>query len=122
MSIFKKKIPGMLTDKVIRAADFLPEEKPEDEEYNPECYGLPASEKMLYNLFGDSPNYKKRKIDRLWKEFLNADEKDVTAYCLEKGIDIIGNDGKPVPGFRDIAVMLKSIDKGYIKLAKEGGV
>ena len=115
MSIFKKDKPGMLTDKVIRAADFLPEPK---DDGDPESYELSQSDKILFGLFGDSPDYSKWKFERLWKKFHRADDEDTIAYCLKKGIDVIRADGEPVPGFRDIAVMLKSIEKGYIKLNK----
>ena len=120
MSIFKKKDEKkMLTDKVIRAADFLLEPK---DDSDPESYELSQSDKILFGLFGDSPDYSKWKYERLWKKFHRADDEDTIAYCLKKGVDVIGNDGEPVPGWRDIAVMLKSIENGYLKLAKGVGV
>jgi len=105
----------MENKKIIRAADYIPAQK-EDDDDNPECYGLPASEKMLYNLFGESPNYSKKKFEKIWEKIMDSEDKETIAYCLEKGVDVMDDDGEPVAGWRDIAVMLKAIDKGLLKL------
>ena len=118
MSIFKKKIPGMLTDKVIRAADYLPKPK-ENGDSSLESFDLPQSERIVCGIFGDEPDYSKWKYERLWRRFHRADDDKTIAYCLKKGVDVLDDHGKPVPGFRDIAVMLKAIEKGYIELKKE---
>ena len=36
---------------------------------------------------------------------------------MERGVDVNGDDGEPVDGWRDMAVMLKAIDLGMVKLA-----
>lgn len=38
-------------------------------------------------------------------------------FCREKGVDVIGDDGFPVSGWRDVAVMLKAIESGVVSLA-----
>jgi hypothetical protein len=104
-----------LTATIIRAADYLPKEG----DYNPESYELTQSDRILYALFGDTPDYSMPKFEKLWQDILDAQDEDTIAWCLAKGIDLLDNDKKPVPGWRDIAVMLKAIDKGWLKLADD---
>ena len=56
-------------------------------------------------------------MEALWDDVLDADPEDVYEYCFRKGVDLFQDDGKPVPGWRDVAVMLKAIDKGILELA-----
>ena len=100
--------------KIIRAADYLP--KTNNDDGNGYDFELPVSEQLLYSLFGDSPDYSKRKFEIIWQKFIDAKDEDTIAYCLERGVDVIGDDGEPVGGWRDIAVMLKAIERGILKL------
>ena len=104
----------MLTETVIRAADFLPKESGGD----PESFELSQSDKILFGLFGDTPDYSNPKIEELWQKIMDDENEDTIAYCLEKGVDVLDAAGTPVPGFCDIAVMLKAIEKGLLKLDK----
>ena len=72
---------------------------------------------VLYGIFGDVPDYSNPDIEALWDEVLDAEPEDVYEYCFRKGVDLFQDDGKPVSGWRDIAVMLKAIDKGILELA-----
>jgi hypothetical protein len=55
--------------------------------------------------------------EELWREIFDAEDKDGISYCLEQGVDVVGDDGEPVGGWRDIAVMLKAIELGIVELA-----
>ena len=104
----------MENKKIIRAADYLPKPGGEDDGCH---FALPAADKLLLALFGGMPDYSNPKFEELWQEIHNAESESGTRYCLERGIDIIGGDGEPVDGWRDIAVMLKAIELGIIELA-----
>ena len=105
----------MENKKIIRAADYLPQRK--NGGGGGFDYALPMSEQLLINLFGDMPDYSNPKHEELWQEIHNAEAESGIRYCLERGVDIIGDDGEPVDGWRDIAVMLKAIERGIIELA-----
>jgi hypothetical protein len=107
----------MENKKIIRAADYLP--KPKNGDSDGYDYELPMSEHLLISIFGDSPDYSKRKFEKIWQKFIDAEDEDTIAYCLERGVDVIGDDGEPVDGWRDIAVMLKAIERGILKLDKK---
>ena len=102
--------------KIIRAADYIPEKNLDGDL---ESYELPESEAIVMGIFGDSPDYSDDRYEELWQTIFDAEDEDTIAYCLEKGVDVLGDDGEPVAGFRDIAVMLKAIDSGLLKLAIE---
>jgi len=104
-----------LTDKIIRAADYLPTPE-QTENDSPDSFQMTRSDTVVFGIFGDAPDYSKGKYDRLWKKFHKSEDENTIAYCLEKGVDVMGEDGEPVPGWRDIAVMLKAIEKGWLKL------
>ena len=116
----------MLSKTVIRAADYLPE--PEEAgacgSGDLESMQLPRSDLMLLNLFGGMPDYSDYQFEKLWQEVFDAEDKETIAWCLEKGVDVLtGKAGpdendEPVPGWRDIVVMLKAIDAGLLKLNK----
>ncbi|MCQ2913959.1 MAG: hypothetical protein MJ247_02045 [Alphaproteobacteria bacterium] len=72
---------------------------------------------VLYGIFGDVPDYDNPKMESLWDEILESDPEEVYEYCFRKGVDLFMDDGKPVPGWRDVAVMLKAIDTGLLELA-----
>ena len=44
-------------------------------------------------------------------------KKEMVDYCRSKGIDVLDDAKKPVPGWRDIAVMLKAVDTKLIERA-----
>ena len=108
----------MLTEKIIRAADYLPKQE-ESEDASLEAPQMTQTDKLLFALFGDTPDYNKPEFEKLWQEIFDAEEEDTIAYCMEKGVDITGEDGEPVTGWRDIAVMIKAIDLGLLELAKK---
>ena len=99
--------------KIIRAADYIPERNLNGDL---ESYELPESEAIVMGIFGDAPDYSDDKYEELWQIIFEAEDEDTIACCLDKGVDVLGNDGEPVAGFRDIAVMLKAIEQGYLKL------
>ena len=103
--------------KIIRAADYLPE-KNEIDDLDLESMQLPRSQGMLLNIFGDMPDYSDRKFEELWQEIFHHEDEEIIAYCLQSGVDVMGNDGEPVDGWRDIAVMLKAINSGLLELVK----
>ena len=106
-------------ENLIRAASFLPsQEEKQQQMADISSAADPLSallysddrETVLYGIFGDVPDYNNPEMETLWDE-------DVYEYCFRKGIDLFQDDGKPVPGWRDIAVMLKAIEKGILQLA-----
>lgn len=105
----------MQTQTVIRAQDYLPE-KPELAEGSTEEL-VSETEGLTVRLFGTAPDYSKKEYEDLWQSVFNADEKEMIDFCREKGVDVIGDDGFPVTGWRDVAVMLKAIDAGIVALA-----
>ncbi len=105
----------MQTQTVIRAQDYLPE-KPELAEGSTEEL-VSETEGLTVRLFGTAPDYSKKEYEDLWQSVFNADEKEMIDFCREKGVDVIGDDGFPVTGWRDVAVMLKAIDAGIVTLA-----
>lgn len=74
-------------------------------------------ETVLYGIFGDIPDYGNPDMEILWDEVLEADSEEIYEYCFRQGIDLFQDDGRPVPGWRDIAVMLKAIERGILQLA-----
>lgn len=104
----------MQSQKIIRAADYEPVLK--------ESAADPLEDigdvSIGAHIFGESPDYTDPKFEALWQEVFDADEGEMIAYCKEKGVDVVGDDGEPVTGWRDIAVMLKAIDKGFVELKK----
>lgn len=105
--------------KIIRAADYLPE--PAGVSGNGESFALPASHRLLLNLFGDLPDYGDARFEAIWDELLDVSEADTVAYCRQRGVDIMGDNGRPVHGFRDVSVVLKAIETGLLALADPGG-
>ena len=105
----------MQTETVIRAVDYLPAPLPPVEGVDP----IRTSETngMVTRIFGAAPDYSKKAYESLWQEVFDADEGEMTAYCRSKGIDVLDDAGKPVPGWRDIAVMVKAVDAGVVELA-----
>jgi hypothetical protein len=99
---------------MIRAADFLPDCSVNSN--GGQDFELPMSERLLLRLFGDFPDYSRQEFEDIWKEVIDAEESDMLAYCRSKDIDVIGNDGRPVGGWRDIAVMLKAIECGLLTI------
>ena len=104
---------------VIKAMDYIPENY--EETLEPiqlmESMHLPKSSRMLLGIFGDLPDYSNPKFEELWQEVFDSEEEDIIAYCLKNNVDVIGKDNEPVPGWRDIAVMLKAIESGLLELA-----
>jgi hypothetical protein len=98
---------------IIRAADYLPE--PNSGSGGNGDFELPISEQLLLTLFGTSPDYNNQKFEDIWQEVMDAEDEDMIAYCLSRGVDVTVGGGEEVPGWRDIAVMLKAIDRGLIE-------
>lgn len=105
----------MQTQTVIRAVDYLPA-KPEIAEGSAEDL-ISENDGVVERLFGTTPDYAQPEYEKLWQEVFDADEKQIVAYCLSKGIDVLDDNQKPVQKWRDIAVMLKAIDQGLLSLA-----
>lgn len=105
----------MQTQTVIRAQDYLPEKPELAEETNDEL--VSETDGLTVRLFGAAPDYSKKEFEDLWQLVFNADEKEMIDFCREKGVDVIGDDGFPVSGWRDVAVMLKAIESGVVSLA-----
>ena len=113
-------------DNLIRAASFLPsKEELKKQQENAVSAADPLSallysddrDMILYGIFGDLPDYSNPDMEALWDEVLEADPEVIFEYCFRKGIDLFQDDGRPVAPWRDIAVMLKAIDKGILQLA-----
>ena len=111
MKNLERKEHKMLTETEIRAVEYLPETNENDIF---DSFQLSQSDGLLLNLFGDMPDYSNEQYEVLWQEIFDAEDEDIIAYCLEKGIDVLDDNGEPVSGWRDIAVMLKAIDSGIV--------
>jgi hypothetical protein len=70
---------------------------------------------LLINLFGDTPDYSDPKFEELWQRAYALEDKEMIAFCLEKGVDVLDTDAEPVSGWRDIVVMLKALECGFLK-------
>ena len=113
-------------ENLIRAASFLPSQQElEQQQADIASSADPLSallysddrETVLYGIFGDLPDYDNPEMEKLWDEVLDTDPEETYEYCFRKGIDLFQDNGSPVPGWRDIAVMLKAIDAGILQLA-----
>ena len=113
-------------ENLIHAAAYLPsQEEREQQDADIAASADPLSallysddrETVLYGIFGDLPDYDNPEMEALWDEVLDADPEEIYEYCFRKGVDLFKEDGMPVPGWRDIAVMLKAIEKGILQLA-----
>ena len=110
-------------ENLIRAASYLPSREREqaagDSSADPLAKLLYSDDRetVLYGIFGDLPDYDNPEIEALWDEVLEADPEEIYEYCFRKGVDLFQDDGTPVSGWRDIAVMLKAIEKGILQLA-----
>lgn len=100
---------------IIRAVEYLPK-KPELAEGTTDEL-VSETDGIVMRLFGAVPDYSKKEYENLWQQVFNADEDEMIQFCREKGIDVLDDAGKPIPGWRDIAVMLKAVDSGLISLA-----
>lgn len=108
--------------KIIRAADFL---IPEQElaqfsaEGGIDSDGLPQLnlsdnyEGLVRRLFGSTPDYRDPRMEALWSEVAAGFRPGIIAWCKQRGVDVLGPDGKPVRPWRDIAVMLMANERGY---------
>ena len=105
----------MQTQTVIRAVDYLPE-KPELAEGTTDEL-VAETDGLTVRLFGSAPDYTKKEFEDLWQIVFDADEKEMIAFCREKGVDVLDDSGFPVSGWRDVAVMLKAIEAGLVSLA-----
>ena len=105
----------MQTQTVIRAVDYL-SEKPELAEGTTDEL-VSETDGLTVRIFGSAPDYTQKEFEDLWQAVFDADEKEMIAYCREKGVDVLDDNGYPVSGWRDVAVMLKAIDAGLISLA-----
>lgn len=105
----------MQTQTVIRAVDYLLK-KPELAEGTTDEL-VSETDGLTVRLFGSAPDYTQKEFEDLWQLVFDADEKEMVAFCRDKGIDVLDDNGFPVTGWRDVAVMLKAIDAGLISLA-----
>ncbi len=105
----------MQTETIIRAVDYMPAPLQPIEGLDP--VRTSETDGMVMRLFGAVPDYSKKAYEKLWQEVFNADEKEMVDYCRSKGIDVLDDAKKPVPGWRDIAVMLKAVDAKLIERA-----
>ena len=105
----------MQTQTVIRAVDYLPK-KPELAEGTTDEL-VSETDGLTVRLFGSAPDYTQKEFEDLWQLVFDADEKEMIAFCREKGVDVLDDSGFPVSGWRDVAVMLKAIEAGLISLA-----
>ncbi len=71
-----------------------------------------AGEQMsvVIALFGTRPDYRDPAIEALWREIHHDDPINVFDYCRSRGVEVLDEVGEPVPGWRDIAVMLRLRD------------
>lgn len=107
---------------IIRVAKYMPSD--EDilkmkSKHNEASYDVLYSathEGLLLKLFGDLPNYSDPIFEDLWEEVLRKDPEDTFDFCLRKGLDVFDKNGKPVPPWRDIAVILLALDKGILDI------
>ena len=104
----------MQSEKTIRAVDFEPQLKKEAEIPLEDAGDL----SVTAHIFGEGPDYTDPAFEALWQEVFDADDDDMIAYCKSKGVDVLDDKKEPVAGWRDIAVMLKAIDKGIVTLKK----
>ena len=105
----------MQTQTIIRAVDYLPKKPEIAEGTNDEL--VSETDGLTVRLFGTAPDYTQKEYEDLWQVVFNADEKEMIAYCREKGVDVLDDNGYPVTGWRDVAVMLKAIDAGLVSLS-----
>ena len=105
----------MQTQTIIRAVDYLPKKPEIAEGTNDEL--VSETDGLTVRLFGTAPDYTQKEYEDLWQVVFNADEKEMIAYCREKGVDVLDDNGYTVTGWRDVAVMLKAIDAGLVSLS-----
>lgn len=74
-------------------------------------------EGVLLRIFGDIPDYSDERMEALWEKVLSHEPEYIYEYCFLRGIDVFMADGSPVPPWRDIAVMLMALEKGYLEFA-----
>ena len=100
---------------IIHAKDYLSEKQDvaEDASHEP----TPAGDDLAVRLFGTSPDYTQKEFEALWQTVINADDDEMIKFCNEKGVDVLDDNGYPVSGWRDVAVMLKAIEAGIVSLA-----
>ena len=70
---------------------------------------------MMVRLFGYIADSSHPMIEDIEMAIYETEEKDIAAYCFEKGVDILRRDGEPVYGYGEIAVLLKAIDGRIMK-------
>ena len=100
---------------IIHAKDYLSEKQNTADDKNHEP--IATADDLAVRLFGTSPDYTQKEYEELWQLVINSDDNELIAFCREKGVDVLGDDGYPVSGWRDVAVMLKAIEKGLVSLA-----
>lgn len=105
----------MQSETTIRAVDYEPQLK--------EDASMPLDDmgdiSVTAHIFGEGPDYTNPAYEELWQQVFNADDDEMIAYCLSKGVDVLNERKEPVTGWRDIAVMLKAIDTGLVKVKEK---
>ncbi len=103
---------------MIRAAELVddtpPPLFPEDE-----VLAWPANDgdQLVLRLFGTLPDYSKAAIRALAEEVMASDPSDLFDWLVRHGIDVLDDDGQPVRGWRDIAILMLAADRGLIERA-----
>ncbi len=99
---------------LVRAADHLIEPHADDQS-GPDIGDFahaPNREGLLLRLFGCTPRYGRPEIRALYQEVDQEDPLAVYDYCRSQGVEVLTDQGEPVPPWRDIAVMLKARAQG----------
>lgn len=109
----REQTADQLEKNMIYAVNYMPEDPSSDDGIG----GFSDDrEGLLLRLFGDVPNYAEERMEALWEKVLSHEPEYIYEYCFLRGVDVFMKDGKPVPPWRDIAVMLMAIEKGYYTL------
>jgi len=67
---------------------------------------MPMNDSVLIALFGSLPNYRETIQERMWQQVDGWGAAETARLMLEKGVDLMGADGRPVRIWRDVAVMI----------------
>jgi len=80
----------------------------------------PNREGLVLRLFGATPRYGRPEVRALYDQVDQDDPLAVYDFCRAMGVEVLADDGQPVPPWRDIAVMLKARAQGLDPSAPVG--
>ena len=80
-----------------------------------ELYQSSPADVMFIRLFGYMPDYSHPIHNGYYNELKVANEKDIAAYCLEKGVDVTGEDGELLYCSAEIAALLKAYENRIMR-------